>query len=139
MIESYYGLSAAPFRLAPEPRFFFASATHRKALSYLDYGLRQGEGFLVLSGEIGAGKSLLVAHLLAGLDREGLTAVSLASGGLGPFGALWVISEGPGPAPPAGGQAPPLAAIPPSPLGHHPAGGRAVARGHAAPGPPRAP
>lgn len=111
MIESYYGLSAAPFRLAPEPRFFFASATHRKALSYLDYGLRQGEGFLVLSGEIGAGKSLLVAHLLAGLDREGLTAVSLASGGLEPLDALWLIAEGLGLEPAAGGKAPLLAAI----------------------------
>ena len=110
MIESYYGLSAAAFRLAPEPRFFFASATHRKALSYLDYGLRQGEGFLVLSGEIGAGKSLLVAHLLAGLDREGLTAVGLAGGGLEPLDALWLIAEGLG-LEPAAGKAPLVAAI----------------------------
>ena len=77
MIEEYYGFRAAPFRLAPEPQFFFASSTHRKALSYLDYGLRQGEGFLVLSGEIGAGKSLLVAHLLSRLDRGNLTAIIL--------------------------------------------------------------
>jgi type II secretory pathway predicted ATPase ExeA len=111
MIEAYYGLSAAPFRLAPEPRFFFASTTHRKALSYLDYGLRQGEGFLVLSGEIGAGKSLLVAHLLAGLGRESVSAVSLASGGLEPLDALWLIAEGLGLEPSGTGKAPLLAAI----------------------------
>ncbi len=111
MIEAYYGLSAAPFRLAPEPRFLFASSTHRKALSYLDYGLRQGEGFLVLSGEIGAGKSLLVAHLLTGLGREGLVAVSLASGALEPMDALWLIAEGLGLEPSGSGKAPLLGAI----------------------------
>jgi type II secretory pathway predicted ATPase ExeA len=111
MIEEYYGFRAAPFRLAPEPQFFFASSTHRKALSYLDYGLRQGEGFLVLSGEIGAGKSLLVAHLLSRLDRGNLTAVSLASGGLEPMDALWLIAEGLGLEPSGAGKAPLLAAI----------------------------
>lgn len=111
MIEEYYGFRAAPFRLAPEPQFFFASSTHRKALSYLDYGLRQGEGFLVLSGEIGAGKSLLVAHLLGRLDRGNLTAVSLASSGLAPMDALWLIAEALGLEPAGTGKAPLLAAL----------------------------
>ncbi|MGD9507066.1 MAG: AAA family ATPase [Geminicoccaceae bacterium] len=110
MIEEYYGLRAAPFRLAPEPQFFFASSTHRKALSYLDYGLRQGEGFLVLSGEIGTGKSLLVAHLLARLDRGNLTAFGLAGSGLEPMDALWLIAEALGLEPAGGGKAPLLAA-----------------------------
>ena len=59
MYEHFYGLSGRPFQLTPDPDFYFESATHRKALSYLGYGLAQGEGFIVITGEIGAGKSTL--------------------------------------------------------------------------------
>jgi general secretion pathway protein A len=74
MFDNFYGFSARPFQLTPDPAFYFESGTHRKALSYLGYGLAQGEGFIVITGEVGAGKSTLVAHLMATIDRQRLTA-----------------------------------------------------------------
>lgn len=73
MFDDFYGLSGRPFQLTPDPAFYFQSGTHRKALSYLGYGLAQGEGFIVITGEVGAGKSTLVAHLVASIDPEQLT------------------------------------------------------------------
>jgi general secretion pathway protein A len=92
MIEDFYGLSDAPFRLAPDPRFFYASDTHGKALLYLKYGLRQGEGFVALTGDVGAGKSTLIAHLLDEIDRRRLTVGQLATTNLEPTDALWIIA-----------------------------------------------
>jgi len=68
MYAEYYGLSLAPFQLTPDDRFFFASRPHRKALSYLNYGLSKGEGFVVVTGEVGAGKTTILAHLRASLQ-----------------------------------------------------------------------
>ena len=65
MFDNFYGLTGRPFQLTPDPAFYFESLTHRKALSYLGYGLAQGEGFVVITGEVGAGKSTLVAHLMS--------------------------------------------------------------------------
>ncbi|HEX2763753.1 MAG TPA: AAA family ATPase [Allosphingosinicella sp.] len=79
MYTDLYGLTERPFQLTPDARFWFESRTHKKAMAYLGYGLAQGEGFIVVTGEIGAGKSTLVAHLLASIDRERLNAVSLVS------------------------------------------------------------
>ncbi len=74
MYDNFYGLTGRPFQLTPDPGFYFESITHRKALSYLGYGLAQGEGFIVITGEVGSGKSTLVAHLMASIDRNQLTA-----------------------------------------------------------------
>ena len=79
MYTDFYGLADRPFQLTPDARFWFESRTHRKAMAYLGYGIAQGEGFIVVTGEIGAGKSTLVAHLLATIDRERLNAISLVS------------------------------------------------------------
>lgn len=79
MYTEHYGLTGQPFQLTPDARFWFDSRTHRKAMAYLGYGLAQGEGFIVVTGEIGAGKSTLVAHLLANVDRARLNAISLVS------------------------------------------------------------
>lgn len=68
MYEQFYGFSERPFQLTPDPAYFFESVTHKKALSYLGYGLNQGEGFVVITGEVGSGKSTLVAHLKEKLD-----------------------------------------------------------------------
>lgn len=70
MYEEFYGFSERPFQLTPDPAFYFESVTHKKALSYLGYGLNQGEGFVVITGEVGAGKSTLVAHLKDKLDQD---------------------------------------------------------------------
>jgi putative secretion ATPase (PEP-CTERM system associated) len=72
MFHDFYGLTGKPFQLTPDPAFYFRSVTHRKALSYLGYGLAQGEGFVVITGEVGAGKSTLVAHLMGTLDPQRL-------------------------------------------------------------------
>ena len=79
MYDEFYGLSGRPFQLAPDPAFYFESVTHRKALSYLSYGLAQGEGFIVITGEIGAGKSTLAAHLMASVDPERLTVAQIVT------------------------------------------------------------
>ncbi|MXO90396.1 XrtA/PEP-CTERM system-associated ATPase [Pontixanthobacter aquaemixtae] len=73
MFDDFYGLTGRPFQLTPDPNFYFESATHRKALSYLGYGMAQSEGFIVITGEVGAGKSTLVAHLMQKIDREQMT------------------------------------------------------------------
>jgi general secretion pathway protein A len=59
----HYGLTDMPFRLTPDDRFFFASSEHSRALSHLLFGLAQGEGFIVMTGEVGAGKTTLVERL----------------------------------------------------------------------------
>jgi general secretion pathway protein A len=79
MFTDHFGLAANPFQLTPDARFWFDSRTHRKAMAYLGYGLAQGEGFIAVTGEVGAGKSTLVAHLLGTIDRERLNALSLVS------------------------------------------------------------
>ena len=73
MYEEYYDFSERPFQLTPDPAFYFESLTHKKALSYLGYGLNQGEGFVVITGEVGSGKSTLVAHLKQKLDGDRMT------------------------------------------------------------------
>ena len=79
MYTDHYGLTGQPFQLTPDARFWFDSRTHRKAMAYLGYGLAQGEGFITVTGEIGAGKSTLVAHLMASIDPARLNAISLVS------------------------------------------------------------
>ncbi len=77
MFEERFSFSGSPFRLAPDPKFFFGSKSHNKAMSYLHYGLRQAEGFIVITGEIGAGKTMLIGHLLDQLDRSNIVAANL--------------------------------------------------------------
>ncbi len=79
MYTDYYGLSDRPFQLTPDARFWFESRTHKKAMAYLGYGLAQGEGFITITGDVGAGKSTLVAHLMATIDRERLNAIGIVS------------------------------------------------------------
>ncbi len=82
MFHDFYGLTGRPFQLTPDPEFYFESATHKKALSYLGYGLAQGEGFMVITGEVGAGKSTLVAHLMRKIDPAQLTVGQIVTSNL---------------------------------------------------------
>ena len=77
MYESFYRLRAKPFSLNPDPSFFFGSKGHRRAMSYLEYGLHQGEGFIVITGEVGAGKTTLVGNLFRKLETGDLVAAQL--------------------------------------------------------------
>ena len=79
MYESYYGLTSKPFQLNPDPNFYFGSKQHRRATAYLEYGLHQNEGFIVVTGEIGAGKTTIVRGLLSKLDSAKVVAAQLVS------------------------------------------------------------
>ncbi len=70
MYEKFYNLSGIPFQLTPDSRFFFGSSGHSRAIAHLVYGLAQEEGFIVVTGEVGAGKTTLVEQLWSQLDRH---------------------------------------------------------------------
>lgn len=70
MYETFYKLDAKPFQLNPDPRFFFGSSGHKRVLAYLRYGIAQGEGFVVVTGEVGAGKTTLIRTLLQELSQD---------------------------------------------------------------------
>ena len=93
MFEEFYGLTGKPFQLTPDPAFYFPSGTHRKALSYLRYGLAQGEGFIVITGEVGAGKSTLVAHMIASVDPAQLTIGQVVTSRLGSEEIVHVVAQ----------------------------------------------
>jgi putative secretion ATPase (PEP-CTERM system associated) len=65
MYESFFKLQLKPFDLLPDPRFIYLSGSHKKALAYLDYGVRERSGFILLTGEVGSGKTTLIRDLLA--------------------------------------------------------------------------
>jgi putative secretion ATPase (PEP-CTERM system associated) len=94
MYESFYGLTAKPFQIIPDPRFYFGSKQHRKAKAYLEYGLSHQEGFIVVTGEIGAGKTTLLRGLLASVDRERLCVAQLVTTQLNPQETLHMIAAG---------------------------------------------
>ncbi len=70
MYAEHYKLKERPFQLSPDHRFFFRSRSHNKALAYLSFGLSEREGFIVISGDVGAGKTTLVRHLMSQIDSE---------------------------------------------------------------------
>jgi general secretion pathway protein A len=79
MYETFYGLTGKPFQLNPDPAFFFGSRGHKRAFAYLQYGVHQSEGFIVITGDIGAGKTTLVRSLFEQIDRDQLVAAQLVS------------------------------------------------------------
>jgi general secretion pathway protein A len=79
MYESFYGLTSKPFQLNPDPKFYFASKQHRRATAYLEYGMHQNEGFIVITGEVGAGKTTIVRGMLENLDQDKMIAAHLVS------------------------------------------------------------
>src|SRR5512134_1279859 len=79
MYESFYKFSGKPFQLNPDPGFYYQSRVHKRAYAYLEYGLYQGEGFIVITGEVGAGKTTLVRNLLAHLNPNQVMAAHLVS------------------------------------------------------------
>lgn len=93
MYEQFYGFSGRPFQLTPDPQFYFESTSHKKAMSYLGYGLSQGEGFIVITGEVGAGKSTLVAHLMERIDPAALTAAQVVTTALDGAEVVHVVAQ----------------------------------------------
>ncbi|WP_158971219.1 XrtA/PEP-CTERM system-associated ATPase [Paraglaciecola sp. L3A3] len=70
MYETYYGLNSKPFQLTPDPSFFYGSKWHKRAMSYLQYGLSQAEGFIVITGDIGTGKTTIANSLLDQMQQD---------------------------------------------------------------------
>ncbi len=91
MYESFYNLTEKPFTLLPDPGFLYLSDKHRMALTLLEYGLDDHAGFTVISGEIGAGKTTLIRHLLNNMEQE--YTVGLISNTHSSFGELlqWIL------------------------------------------------
>ena len=79
MYETFFGLTGKPFQLNPDPAFFYGSRGHKRAFAYLQYGVHQSEGFIIITGEIGAGKTTLVRSLLEQIDPNKLIAAQLVT------------------------------------------------------------
>lgn len=79
MYTEFYKLRGRPFQLSPDPRFFFEARPHKKALAYLNYGISQCEGFIVITGEIGAGKTILVEYILSTFVGRNLIAAKVVT------------------------------------------------------------
>ena len=91
MYESFYGLSAKPFQLNPDPSFYFASKQHRRAKAYLEYGVSRNEGFIVITGEIGAGKTMVLRSLIEGLNGSNVITGQLVTTQLGAEDTLRMV------------------------------------------------
>ena len=70
MYHEHYGLVRSPFEMTPDPAFLVLGDTHREGLATLVYAVRSRKGFVLLTGEVGTGKTTLLHALLAQLDRE---------------------------------------------------------------------
>jgi len=79
MYDDFYKLKGKPFQLTPDHRFFFNSKGHNRAMAYLRYGLEQGEGFIVITGGIGTGKTTLVRNLFEELAAMNVMAAQLVT------------------------------------------------------------
>src|SRR5574337_447530 len=79
----FYGLNEDPFTPAPDPRFLHLTPVHQEALAQLQYGFQHQKGFMLLSGEVGTGKTTLLHTLLTRLD--GTTALAFVTNSMLPF------------------------------------------------------
>lgn len=79
MFTKFYGLRGEPFLLTPDPTFYYESKVHAEAMAHLNYGLNRGEGFIVITGDIGAGKTTLVKRLLASIDQRKISAAHVVT------------------------------------------------------------
>lgn len=77
MYEDYYGFVEKPFSLTPDPKYLYKSESHANAFDLLQYGIRRREGFIVVTGDIGTGKTTLCRALLDQLDSRTFTALLL--------------------------------------------------------------
>jgi putative secretion ATPase (PEP-CTERM system associated) len=79
MYQKFYKLTGRPFQLSADPRFFYGSTVHKRAMSYLRYGLMQGEGFIVITGAVGAGKTMLARTLVSELAGNNTIAAQVVT------------------------------------------------------------
>jgi general secretion pathway protein A len=79
MYTGFYKLRAEPFLLTPDERFYFESTVHAQAMAHLTYGLARGEGFIIITGDVGAGKTTLVKRLIAAIDPQKIVAAHVVT------------------------------------------------------------
>ena len=75
MYEEFYGFKEKPFQIVPNPDYLYFTPKHKNALSCLEYGLNDNQGFILLTGEIGSGKTTLIRYLLNNIDAGIVPAV----------------------------------------------------------------
>lgn len=92
MYEQFFSLSGKPFQLNPDPDFLYASRGHKRAMAYLEYGLHQAEGFIVITGEVGAGKTTLVRNLLRRIPVASIVAAQVVSTQVGAQDLLRLVA-----------------------------------------------
>jgi general secretion pathway protein A len=92
MYAEFYRLSGEPFLLTPDERFYFESSVHSQAMAHLTYGLNRGEGFIVITGEIGAGKTTLVKRLCASVDAQKIMVAHVVTTQLDGFDLLRMVA-----------------------------------------------
>src|SRR5690606_3772164 len=93
MYEKYYGFRERPFQLTPTPNWFYASKLHKRALAYLQYGLSQGEGFIVITGDVGTGKTTIANQLLNQLNQDEIIAKQIVTSKLEPDDLIRMIAS----------------------------------------------
>jgi general secretion pathway protein A len=93
MYEKYYGLKERPFQLTPSNNWFYASKLHKRALAYLQYGLSQGEGFIVITGDVGTGKTTIANQLLSQLNQDEIVAKQIVTSKLEPDDLIRMIAS----------------------------------------------
>jgi general secretion pathway protein A len=94
MYAEYYNLTGLPFQLTPDSRFYFESSVHAKAMAHLTYGLNQAEGFIVITGDVGAGKTTLVEHLCSTLDPQRYVIAKMLTTQTGADDTLRLVASG---------------------------------------------
>jgi len=94
MYEAFFGLSCKPFQINPDPNFYYASKQHRRAKAYLEYGVQRNEGFIVITGEIGAGKTTVVRGLLDSIDASKVVTANLVTTQLDAEDTLRMVASG---------------------------------------------
>jgi len=94
MDENFYGLSASPFQLTPDARFFYESTVHRQAMAYLVYGLHNADGFIIITGEVGAGKTILVDNLLSTIEQSNFAIAKIVTTQLAGDDLLHLVAAG---------------------------------------------
>lgn len=92
MYEKYFGFRERPFQLTPSPNWFYASKLHKRALAYLQYGLSQGEGFIVITGDVGTGKTTIANQLLNNLSQDEIIAKQIVTSKLEPDDLIRMIA-----------------------------------------------
>ena len=92
MYESFYGLREPAFSLAPDPRFLWPSDTHEEGLAVLTYGITRRKGFMLLTGEVGTGKTTLLRAALDRIPSDTEVALVMNTSELSPLDLLKLVA-----------------------------------------------